>query len=167
MSLTLYDLTIPVYRRGFAVLATLLDKGEAHARDNGGDPEALVEARLAPDMLPLAGQIQRASDTAKAAVARLTATEAPRFADEEKSLAELKARIAATVAYLDGVLPEAFEGAAERIIRWGRGQPVEQDGRTYLLTFALPNFFFHLTTAYAILRHQGVPVGKMDYIGPL
>ena len=166
MSLSLYDASIPVYLRAFGVLDAILDKGEAHALASGVDPAALVGARLAPDMLPLAGQIQRASDTSKAAAARLTGTVSPSFPDEEKTFAELRERIAKTVAYLEGLKPEQFEGAAERNVAWRSGsRTIEHDGSSHLLTFALPNFFFHVTTAYAILRHQGVPLGKLDYLG--
>ncbi len=116
-------------------------------------------------MLSLAGQILRLSDTAKGAASRLTSTDAPSFPDDETTLADLRARIANTVSYLATVPESAFAGAAERtVVLKSRGQDVSYTGKDYLLTFALPNFYFHLTTAYAILRHNGVPVGKLDFL---
>ena len=166
MSISPYQLSIPTFQRGFAVLSKLLDKAEAFAEERKIKPEILVNARLAPDMLSLAGQIQRLSDTAKGAAARLTGTDAPSFPDDETTLAELRTRIAETVSYLATVPEAAFEGAAERtVVLKTRQQDVTFTGEDYLLTFALPNFYFHLTTAYAILRHNGVPVGKLDFLG--
>ena len=166
MSITLYDLSIPAFQRGFAVLSKLLDKAEAFAEEKKFKPEILVNARLAPDMLSLAGQIQRLSDTAKASAARLTGTEAPSFPDDETTFADLRARIAKTVDYLASVPHAAFEGAAERtVVMKTRGGDITSSGKDYLLGFALPNFYFHLTTAYAILRHNGVAVGKLDFLG--
>ena len=166
MSISPYQLSIPTFQRGFAVLSKLLDKAEAFAEERKIKPEILVNARLAPDMLSLAGQIQRLSDTAKGAAARLTGTDAPSFSDDETTLAELRTRIAETVSYLATVPDAAFEGAAERtVVLKTRQQDVTFTGEDYLLTFALPNFYFHLTTAYAILRHNGVPVGKLDFLG--
>ena len=166
MSISPYQLSIPTFQRGFAVLSKLLDKAEAFAEERKIKPEILVNARLAPDMLSLAGQIQRLSDTAKGAAARLTGTDAPSFSDDETTLAELRTRIAETVSYLATVPEAAFEGAAERtVVLKTRQQDVTFTGEDYLLTFALPNFYFHLTTAYAILRHNGVPVGKLDFLG--
>ena len=166
MSISPYHLSIPTFQRGFAVLSKLLDKAEAFAEERKIKSEILVNARLAPDMLSLAGQIQRLSDTAKGAAARLTGTDAPSFPDDETTLAELRTRIAETVSYLATVPEAAFEGAAERtVVLKTRQQDVTFTGEDYLLTFALPNFYFHLTTAYAILRHNGVPVGKLDFLG--
>lgn len=166
MSITPYDLSTPAFQRGFTVLAKLLDKAEAFAEDNKIKPEILVNARLAPDMLSLAGQIQRMSDTAKGAAARLTGTAAPSFADDETTMADLRARIEKTTAYLASVPEAAFEGAEDRtVVVKTRGGELSSSGKDYLLTFALPNFYFHLTAAYAILRHNGVAVGKLDYLG--
>ena len=165
MSISPYELSIPTFQRGFAVLSKLLDKAEAFAEEKKIKPEILVNARLSPDMLSLAGQIQRLSDTAKGAASRLTSTDAPSFPDDETTLADLRARIANTVSYLATVPESAFAGAAERtVVLKSRGQDVSYTGKDYLLTFALPNFYFHLTTAYAILRHNGVPVGKLDFL---
>ncbi len=166
MSISPYELSIPTFQRGFTVLTKLLDKAEAFAEEKKIKPDVLVNARLSPDMLSLAGQIQRLSDTAKGAASRLTATDAPSFPDDETTLADLRTRIAKTVSYLATVPESAFEGAAERtVVVKSRSQEVSYTGKDYLLTFALPNFYFHLTTAYAILRHNGVPVGKQDFLG--
>ncbi len=166
MSISAYEISIPALQRGFTVLGKLLDKAEAFAEEKKIKPEILVNARLAPDMLSLAGQIQRLSDTAKGAAARLTGTEAPSFADDEVTLADLRARIQKTVDYLASVPEAAFEGAAERTVTLKtRGGELSSSGKEYILTFVLPNFYFHLTTAYAILRHNGVAVGKLDFLG--
>ena len=166
MSITPYELSIPTFQRGFAMLSKLLDKAEAFAEEKKIKPEVLVNARLAPDMLSLAGQVQRMSDTAKGAAARLTGTDAPSFPDDETTLADLRARIEKTTAYLASVPEAAFEGAAERTVTLKtRGGEMSSSGKDYLLTFVLPNFYFHLTTAYAILRHNGVAVGKLDFLG--
>lgn len=166
MSISSYELSIPTFQRGFTVLTKLLDKAEAFAEEKKIKPEILVNARLSPDMLSLAGQIQRLSDTAKGAASRLTGTDAPSFPDDETTLADLRTRIAKTVSYLATVPESAFEGAEERaVVLKTRQQEVHFTGKDYLLTFALPNFYFHLTTAYAILRHNGVAVGKMDFLG--
>ncbi|MDF2997556.1 MAG: hypothetical protein K0R27_3193 [Xanthobacteraceae bacterium] len=166
MSLSIHDVSVPVFVRAFGNLSAILDKAVEHAKANGLDEAELIEARLAPDMLTLAGQIQRASDSAKGAGARLTGGENPSFPDTETTFPELQARIARTVDYLNSLPPAAFEGAGERDVTLNvRRQPVTMKGSTYLLTFALPNFFFHVTTAYDILRHKGVGIGKTDYLG--
>lgn len=160
MSLSTYEASAPVFVRGFRVLGDLLDKAEAHA---GND---LVTARLAPDMLDLAGQVQRASDTAKFAVARLADVQPPSFEDNESSIADLRKRIDATVAWIESVDRAALDaGASRKIVRKFKETEHEFTGASYLLTFALPNFFFHVTTAYDILRHNGVAIGKLDYLG--
>lgn len=166
MPLSMYQASIPVLVRGLGILSTLLGKGGAHADAGGPDRETIVAARLAPDMLPLSGQIQRASDTAKFAAARLTGIEGPSFPDEETTLDELQARCSKTIAYLETVGLDAFEGSETRQITFGGGATkTTLPGDAYLLHFALPNFFFHVTTAYDILRHVGVPIGKLDYLG--
>jgi uncharacterized protein len=166
MSISAYELSIPTLQRGFAVLAKLLDKAEAFAEEKKIKPEILVNARLAPDMLSLAGQIQRLSDTAKGAAARLTGTEAPSFPDDETTLADLRARITKTTDYLASIPESAYEAAAERTVTLKtRGGELSSSGKDYILTFVLPNFYFHLSMAYAILRHNGVAVGKLDYLG--
>ncbi|AOY90830.1 hypothetical protein BKK79_02635 [Cupriavidus sp. USMAA2-4] len=166
MSLPMYDVSIPAFLRGFRNLRAVLDKGVAHAESTGFNPAELLQARLYVDMYPLVGQVQRASDTAKGCAARLAGIEAPAFADNEASLHDLHARIDKTVAFLESVTPMQLEGSEERIIELKlRPEPVRFSGKAYLLEFALPNFYFHLTTAYDILRHRGVPLGKRDYLG--
>lgn len=167
MSLSIYQASVPVFVRGMTVLADLLEKAVAHAQAEGLDPAALVNARLASDMYPLSGQVQRASDAAKFAVQRLSQGQAPKFPDEETTFAQLQQRIADTIAYLQSVTPEQVDGAESRkiVVNFGDFKP-EFQGDGYLLTFALPNFYFHITTAYAILRHAGVKIGKLDFLGP-
>ncbi|MDQ0590773.1 DUF1993 domain-containing protein [Variovorax paradoxus] len=166
MALSMYDLSVPVFSRGLGQLTHLLEKSLAHARANDIDPATLVDARLAPDMLTLAGQIQRASDASKLGVARIADITAPGFPDEEKTYDELLARIAKTQDFLATVDRTLIDGHEERAVtikvREGEAHLTAQ---RYLLQFALPNFFFHLTTAYGVLRHQGMPIGKMDYLG--
>jgi hypothetical protein len=168
MSLTLSTLSVPAFVRGLTVLSTLLTKAEAHAEQAGIVPDTLLGARLADDMLPLSAQVQRASDTAKFAAQRLSGGQAPAFADDETSFQQLQERIANTVAYLESVDPALRDAGAGREIKlnWTADGPTFS-GQSYLLTFALPNFYFHITTAHDILRHRGVQVGKRDYLGPL
>ncbi len=166
MTFSAYDITVPVFTRGFANLAAVLGKGLAHAEAEGIDPADFVEARLVADMDPLRAQIQRASDTAKACAARLTGIAPPSFPDEERSFADLQARIDKTVVFLNGVDAAAFAGAEDRpVVLRTRAGEIHFVGRDYILQHALPNFFFHVTTAYAILRHKGVAIGKRDYLG--
>jgi len=166
MSIAMSKLTVPVFVRGLSILSTLLAKGEAHAAAAGMAPETLLGARLSADMLPLSAQVQRASDTSKFAAQRISGGEAPSFPDEETTFAQLQQRIAATIAYLESVDPAQLDAGADREIRlnWTAEGPVFT-GENYLLTFALPNFYFHVVTAYDILRNQGVKVGKLDYLG--
>lgn len=160
MSISTYEASAPVFVRGFRVLADLLDKAEAHG---GAD---LIDARLAPDMLTLAGQIQRASDTAKFAVARVADATPPSFDDNETTYDELRRRIEGTIAWIESVDRAALEaGSTREFSRKIRDTDYTFTGASYLLTFAIPNFFFHVTTAYDILRHKGVPIGKLDYLG--
>jgi hypothetical protein len=167
MPISMYQASIPVFLRGFGTLSRLLAKGAEHAAQAGLDPARLTAARLSPDMLPLTGQVQRASDTAKLAAERLTGTPSPRLADEEATFDELQERIRRTVNYLESVGPESFEGSDTREVAFNAGSTqLRFTGSTYLLTFALPNFYFHLVTAYDILRHEGVSIGKRDYLGP-
>jgi len=166
MSLTMHQISIPVFIRALNNLSTLLDKAVAHAEENKLDPDTLLTARLFEDMYPLTGQIQRASDAAKFGAARLSAIQPPSFADEETTFPQLQERIAKTIAFLDTVTPAQLDGSAEReIVIKLRGNETKFTGQAYLLTFALPNFLFHVTTAYDILRHKGVKIGKMDYLG--
>lgn len=168
MSISMHQISIPAFVRGFSVLSSLIDKAEAFATERKIDPAVLVNARLAPDMLPFAGQIQRASDTSKATIGRLTTIEVPKFADEETAFAELRERIARTVAFLESVDPSALDGSDDKAVTLSAGQlKVTLSGVDYTLKFALPNFYFHVTTAQNILRHNGVQVGKLDYLGAL
>ncbi len=166
MALTMYDASVTIFMHNLKQLSHLLDKGLAYANKQGIDHSALVQAKLAEDMQPLSFQIQTASDAGKLAVARLTGTAAPSFPDTETTFDELQARIAKTRDYLQGVPREAFAGSEERAFTMKAGTAeFSFVGQTYLQHFALPNFFFHVTTAYAILRHQGVPLGKRDFLG--
>lgn len=166
MSLSMHQASVPVFVRGLNVLADLLKKAEAHVEQHGAVPDALISARLADDMLPLSAQVQRASDTSKMSVERLSGVPAPKFADDETSFDQLQERIANTIAYLNSVGAAQFEGSEARAIKLNFGSfSPEFKGDEYLLTFALPNFYFHLVTAHDILRNQGVPVGKLDYLG--
>ncbi|WP_104667567.1 DUF1993 domain-containing protein [Ensifer adhaerens] len=165
MALTMYQLSIPALVRGLGVLTKLLDKAEAFAQEKGISADDLVNARLAPDMLPLAGQVQRVSDTSKGLVGRLTSLEVPRFPDEEKTIDELRQRIAKTIAFLATVGPDDLEDSDSReVVLNFPTLKVTLTGEEYLQKFVLPNFYFHLTTAYDILRHKGVPIGKADYL---
>jgi hypothetical protein len=160
----MYDVTIPVLIRGLGILNEYLDRAAAFAAENKIDPQVLVNSRLAPDMLPLSGQVQRASDTSKGAIPRLTDLQAPSFADTEVTLEDLKKRVAATVAFLKTVTPASLEGAQTRKIELKFLNAV-MTGDTFVLQFLLPNFFFHIATAHDILRHNGVKIGKRDYLG--
>jgi hypothetical protein len=162
MPISIYDASVPVFIRGLENLSAFLKTGDDFGTEN------LVETRLIADMDPLRSQIQRASDSAKGAGARLTGTEIPGFPDEEKTFPDLQERISKTVAYLKSLDPKAFEGGETRDVTINtRRAAVTMSGQDYLFKFALPNFYFHVTTAYDILRSRGVQIGKMDYIGDL
>ena len=150
-----------------ANLAAVLQKAGQHAEARKIDPTVFVNARLAPDMFPLSRQVQIASDTAKIGAARLAGVQPPSFEDNEKALPELAARVQRTIDYLQSLTPQQFEGAEDREIRWKSPVAGERSmmGLPYLLHHMLPNLHFHCTTAYAILRHNGVELGKMDYLG--
>jgi hypothetical protein len=162
MSFTIYEASAPVFSRALSSLPDWIDKALAQ----GVNETSLMEARLAPDMLAFPAQIQRASDTAKSSIARLTGIEAPAMADTEASFAELKERCRKTVAFIEGVDRSAFDSAADRevVIRFPNGVGYRFRGADYLTGYALPNFFFHVTTAYALLRAAGVTVGKADFL---
>ncbi len=167
MPLSLHRASVPVFLRALGLLSTLLDKAAAHAEAGGTDPAELIGARLAPDMYPLSRQIQAASDAAKSGAARLSGRAIPSFPDVETTFPELQERIAKTIAFLGGIgEDEIADDAARPITLTLRGTPVTFRADDYLLTFALPNFFFHVTTAYDILRHKGLAIGKMDFLGP-
>lgn len=166
MSFTLYDASIPLFLRGFGQLSAILGKAATHAEAKKIDPAVFVNARLAPDMYPLTRQIQAASDAAKFAAARLADVEAPSFPDDEATFDELQQRIAKTVAFLTSIDVSAIAGQEGREIVLKRATgDIHLTGATYLQGLALPNFYFHVVTAYDILRHNGVEIGKPDYLG--
>ena len=166
MSLSMYNASIPVMIHNLKNLAAILKKGADHAKAKGIEPAVLINARLYPDMFPLVRQVQIAADSAKGAAARLAGVELPSFPDTETSFPELQARVARTIAFLKSVKPAQFEGADTREIQLQmRMGSVGFDGESYLVGWALPNFYFHLTTAYNILRHNGVELGKWDFLG--
>ena len=167
MSQTIYAASIPLFQQMLGGLKAVLTKAENHATEKNIDPNAYLQARLYPDMFGLLRQVQIASDFAKGVAARLAGVEVPKLEDGEKTFAELQARIDTVLAFM-GTLTEAqFSDAATREIVLQPGTPKERrfDGQAYLLTYGLPHFFFHTTTAYAILRHSGIEVGKKDYVG--
>ena len=165
MALSLYDASIPVYLQMLGNLSAMLDKAEAHARDNGVDLATYAEARLAPDMHPFNRQIHLASDSAKSGAARLSGVAPPSFPDVETTFPELKERIAKTVAFVSSVTRKQLEGAEDRTVELPLpNRTLTFTGANFLFQFAMPNFLFHIVTAYDILRAQGVPLGKMDYL---
>lgn len=166
MSLSMYQASIPVFIRLLGNLSAILDKAAAYAQAKKIEPSVLIDARLAPDMFPLARQVQIATDGAKGCAARLAGIEIPSYADTESSFPELQERIAKTVAFLQSVSAAQIEGSEARTVSLKlRGEEVQFQGQAYLLYFVLPNFFFHVTTAYNILRHNGLEIGKPDYLG--
>lgn len=167
MSLSMYRVSVPVFVRGLDVLTTLMEKASAHAQEHGIASEVLINARLAPNMLSLTGQVQRASDTAKLAIERLTGIPSPHFADKETTFAELEERIEHTITFLESVDAAQVDAGETRTITLSFGDfKPSFNGEDYLLSFALPNFFFHVATTHDILRHNGVGIGKRDYLGP-
>ncbi|WP_114971205.1 DUF1993 domain-containing protein [Rhodoferax ferrireducens] len=167
MTHAIYTASIPVFKQMLGGLKEVLRKAEAHATEKKIDPNALLQARLYPDMFPLLRQVQVASDFAKSVSARLAGVEVPKLDDKEQTFADLQARIDTVLAFLNGLPVDNFEAAATREIVTQAGTPKEKrfTGQSYLFNYGLPHFFFHTTTAYAILRHNGVEVGKKDYIG--
>jgi hypothetical protein len=166
MTLSLYDISVPVFIRGFANLSHILNVGRGFADEKGIAHAELLEARLIADMGPLTSQIQRASDTAKFTAIRVGKVENVAMADNEASFEALQARIQATVDFLKRVPPASMEGRDEEIVTLKTGSgAIDFTARNYVLDFAIPNFYFHVTTAYAILRHKGAPLGKLDFLG--
>ncbi|AKU21652.1 DUF1993 domain-containing protein [Massilia sp. MB5] len=166
MSFSMYSASIPVFKQILNSLHAILVKAEAHVEDKKLDPNALLQFRLFPDMLPFTRQIQIAADFAKGAGARLAGQDVPAYEDTEKTIAELKLRITRTLTFLDSLPQDAIEGSEARAITTGSGEKTKHFvGQTYLLHYALPHFFFHATTAYDILRHNGLDIGKKDFIG--
>ncbi|MDK2125409.1 DUF1993 domain-containing protein [Parachitinimonas caeni] len=166
MSLSMYQVSVAVMPHFLNSLSVILDKAVAHADAKKFDMAVLLGSRLAPDMFPLSRQIQIASDLAKGCAARLAGVEPPNWEDNETTVEELKARIAKTVDYLQTFKPEQIDGSESRtVVLKMRSGELTFDGLTYLNQFVLPNFYFHLTTAYDILRHNGVELGKKDFLG--
>jgi hypothetical protein len=166
MTFSMYSASIPVFKQVLNSLSAIIDKAEAHAAEKKIEPMALLRARLFPDMFPLTRQVQVAADFAKGAAARLGGVEVPKYEDDEQSFADLKARIAKTLAFIDSVPQDGIEASAQRDITTGSGDKAKQwKGQVYLMHYALPHFYFHATTAYDILRHNGVEIGKKDFIG--
>jgi hypothetical protein len=162
----MHSFSVPVFVKTLGNLSAILAKAAAHAEQKKFDPEVLVNMRLAPDMFPLLRQVRIACDFAKGAAARLAGEEPPKWEDSETTIAELQARIARTIDFVQAFDPARFDGAEARTVTLTiRGEPVEYGGLAYLAHVALPNFFFHATTAYDILRHAGVELGKRDFIG--
>jgi hypothetical protein len=166
MTFSMYSASAPVFKQILNSLSAIVDKAEAHATEKKIDPAALLQARLFPDMFPFIRQVQIAADFAKGSAARLGGVEVPKYEDDEVSFADLKARIAKTVAFIDSVPQDGIEASAQRDITTGSGEKTKQwKGQVYLMHYALPHFYFHATTAYDILRHNGVDIGKKDFIG--
>ncbi|NRR28814.1 DUF1993 domain-containing protein [Oxalobacteraceae bacterium] len=166
MTLSIYSASIPVFKQILNSLIVILDKAEAHATEKKIDPNALLQFRLFPDMFPFTRQIQIAADFAKGCAARLAGQDVPAYEDTEQSFAELKARLVTTLAFIDSIPQAAFEGSETRAITTGSGEKTKHfTGQTYLFHYALPHFFFHATTAYNLLRHNGVDIGKKNFIG--
>ena len=167
MSLSMYQASIPAFIKILNNLSAILDKAASHAEAKKIDLSVFVNARLFPDMFPVSRQIQIATDAVKGCAARLAGVEPPSFPDTESTFPELKARIAKTVAFLESFKPAQIDGSEERKIALKvGGQDLTFLGQPYLFTFVIPNFYFHVTTAYDILRHNGVEIGKRDFLGP-
>ncbi|WP_133478620.1 DUF1993 domain-containing protein [Cognatilysobacter segetis] len=168
MTISLYQASVPAFERALRNLRHILDKGATHARERGVDPDTLLGLRLIDDMLPLSRQVQIACDMAKNGAARLAGMEPPAIADEEASLDQLHERIERTLAIVRGIDPSAIDGAEGReVVLKMRSGEMRFNGQDYLTTFVLPNLYFHVTMTYALLRREGVPLGKLDFIaGP-
>jgi hypothetical protein len=166
MAISMYDLSVPRFAAMLRNLSGILDKAEAHCAARKLDPLAFTQARLFPDMFPMARQVQIACDAAKGAAARLAGLEIPKHEDTEKTFVELKARIDKTLAFVESVRREQIDGAEGReVVLKMRDREVRYTGQQYLLGHAWPNFYFHVTTAYNLLRHGGVELGKRDFVG--
>lgn len=163
----LFDLTVPQFIRMLKNLDAILDKAEGFSKTKNFDVQVLMNDRLAPDMFALIKQVQIACDTAKLCAARLSGKEAPVNDDSEKNLSEIKNRIQGTIRFLETMKPQDFNGAEEKHITQPRWEGKYLTGKEYVIHHAVPNLYFHITTAYAILRHNGVDVGKKDYLGEL
>jgi len=168
VSISMYQASVPVFVRGLTNMKGIFGKAEAHAQAHKIEPQVLLNARLFPTMFPFTRQIQIAGDFAKGTTARLAGIDVPKYEDTEMSFAQLTARIDTTLAFINQVQPGLIDGSETRAIEMtAGGQALKFTGLDYLLNFSLPNFHFHLTTAYGILRHSGVELVKRDYIGPI
>jgi hypothetical protein len=168
MTLSMYQASIPPFIRALTNLADVLQKGADHCEARKIDPAVLVNARLFPDMFPLSKQVQIASDAAKGGAARLAQAQPPAFEDNETTFAQLIERAKKTIAYLETLKPEQIDGSEERTVSWQtRTATKTMQGQPYLLLHVLPNIHFHVTTAYNILRHNGVEIGKQDFLGKI
>ncbi len=167
MTVSIYDASIPVFKQMLSSMSHVLAKAESHANDKKIAPEAYLQARLFPDMFPLLRQVLIAADFAKGVSARLADVEVPAFEDTEQSFTDLQTRIKKTLDFIESLPRSQFNGAAEREIVLRPGTPKEKKftGTAYLLSYGLPQFFFHTTTTYAILRHNGIEIGKGDFMG--
>lgn len=167
MSLTMHNASVPVFVHMLGNLLNWLDKAQAHAESRKFDTANYLGMRLAPDMLPLTRQVQIATDGIKGCVARLSGNEVPKWEDNEASFDDLRARVRKTIDYAQSVPAAQIDGSEEReiVLPARSGEPRRFDGQTYLKSFVLPNFYFHLTLTYALLRHAGVDVGKRDFLG--
>ncbi len=170
MNISMHNASVGVYTRLLRNLAAILEKAEAWTTERKIDPAAILQARLSPDMFHFTRQVQIATDMAKGTAARLAGQEPPRFEDNEASFAELKARVAKTLAYLESLPAAAFEGSESRAITLKMGPPGKQNefhfvGLDYLQGFGTPNVYFHYSMVYALLRHNGLEIGKRDYVG--
>ncbi|NBX04149.1 MAG: DUF1993 domain-containing protein [Alphaproteobacteria bacterium] len=168
MTLSMYQASVPTFIHGLQNLSAILTKAAAYAEAKKFEPSVLVNSRLFPDMFPLSRQIQITTDVIKGGVARLAGVEVPSYADDETTFEQLQARIAKTIAFLQSFKAEQIDGSEEKIIALKvGGNEMNFKGQPYLLTFVIPNFYFHITTTYAILRHNGLDIGKMDFLGKI
>lgn len=168
MAISMYQASAPIFIHGLKNLAEILTKAAGYAEAKKIEPSVLINARLAPDMFPLSRQIQIATDVVKGGLARLAGVEVPSYADTETSFAELQERIAKTIKFLEGFKPTQIDGTEDKAINLKIGSyDLNFTGQSYLLGFVLPNFYFHSTTTYAILRHNGLDIGKADFLGKI
>ncbi len=168
MSVSIYDFSLPIFKLNLNNLAAILEKAASHADAKKVDPKVLPQLRLIADMLPLSAQVQIACDGAKGAAARLAGIQPPKFEDTEATLPELQARVAKTLEFISSIKPEQLQGAETReIVLTFPQNTLKFTGLNYLTNFVLPNFFFHLTIAYALLRKNGVDIGKRDFLGSI
>ena len=166
MTISMYQASVPRFVNILGNLSNILDKTQAHMDAKKLSDASLTAFRLFPDMLPMATQVQIACDTAKGVVARLAGVDIPAFEDNEKTIAELKARVAKTIAFIQTITPAQIDGTEDKDIVTKRGEKeTHYKGMQFLLGHAIPNFYFHITTAYAVLRHNGVEIGKRDFLG--